>query len=210
MNKKVLIFDCGFCGAELEQRIRDALPVEVERITIKTKHNNTEVMSTRRDICDEVELYVGVADVIVITNPILASSILSELREKFPGQKFVGYDGDSSEAISGASELLILAPVSLRRTEAYQWIKAKYNGIDVVEPDCEKWIQATKYRNKLTSSSLLDEVKIGVRVLVLYEDLLLRRDRLKEIIGWRGEIINFEEDITKKVGKACGLTKWVA
>ena len=209
MKQKVLVFDCGFCGAELERRIRDALPVEVSRVVAKMRRSDDGAAGVTRDICDEIEPYVGTVDVIVITNPILASGTLAELREKFPDQKFVGYDGNLSKTISGASRLLILAPASLRRTEMYQGMKVKCDNIDIVEPDCDRWIRATRYQNKLTLPDLSDEIKIGARVLILHEGLLLKRNRLKEIIGWRGEIINLEEDITWRVGKACGLTKWV-
>ncbi len=209
MEQKVLIFDCGCCGAVLEQRIRDALPVEVERVVVEIGRDESGRISAREGLYKQIERYIGMAEVIVIADPILALTILADLRSRFLSQKFVGYEGNLDELTKGAREILILAPWALRRTEAYQRMKARCEHVGITEPDCEKWLQATKYRNRLTLPDLSNEIKIGVRVLVLNEGLLEKRDRLEEIIGWRGELIDFEEDITKKVQKVCGLTKWV-
>lgn len=205
MKRKVLIFDCGFGEELIEKRIKERLPVDTERIIIRGGQNISDVV---KEIEGKVQNRIGCVDVVVIAHPGLALMMLKNLKQRYLGQKFVGYNGEIDSHVVGAKGVLILAPVELRRTEQYQKMKVQCGVERVVEPSCERWLKAVSCKNKLTLPDLSGEIGAGIKVFVLQEKLLLRKKKIEKIVGWRGEVVDLTNKIVRDVGEQCGLTKW--
>lgn len=213
MEQEVLIFDCGnFWGKKIEGHIKEELPVKVRRVEIDWNQDveKEAFLDVVDKICEKIETYIGTVEVIVIADPELALIALASLRAKYGEQKFVGYEGNLGELTYEANKVLIFAPVGLRRMEMYQKMKVQCSVGKVIEPRYEKWLSATRCNNRLTlPRDFTKEITIGMKVFILQRGLLAKRERLKELMGWRGELIDISEGITREVKEQCGLVKWV-
>ena len=222
MLRKVIVFDCEWLdkhGVEprlepeddVKKYIEKELLVNVEKISTDAFGNkvtisyDTSVSEIIRTIAAMVEPYIGKAEIYVIANPGVAFIALSSLRRKYPGAKFIGYEGDVQKLVDKTRELMIFAPLTIRRSEQYQMMKAKCSDVLVSEPDYALWEQAAGCRNILTRPKLIGDARSGIKVLIIHPGLLHKERQIQHVLGWRGEVVDTRVEIVEAIRRELGI-----
>ena len=205
---KIVIFDSGWGGELFADFVKAELPVvEVVRVI---DWKNAPYNKLREDEVRELteralKPYVGTADVIVLASYEATGAGLEYLREKYPKQKFLGFEMESLGKIKG--KLLVLATSFVLESE---WLKRKLQGREWMGVDCDEWPQ------------LIDDGELNVEMMekrlaeveAVYTDAVIlgctqlvdvKKD-LEKILGWKkGAVVDEFKLVLKNICAVLGL-----
>lgn len=205
---KIVIFDSGWGGELFADFVKAELPVvEVVRVI---DWKNAPYNKLREDEARELteralKPYVGTADVIVLASYEATEAGLEYLREKYPKQKFLGFEMEGLGKIKG--KLLVLATSFVLESE---WLKRKLQGREWMGVDCDEWPQ------------LIDDGELNVEVMekrlaeveAVYTDAVIlgctqlvdvKKD-LEKILGWKkGAVVDEFKLVLKNICAVLGL-----
>ena len=222
MLHKVIVFDCEWLdehGVEPPLEPDDNVKEYIEKeLLVEVKEVSTDVFGHKvllnydarvseiiQIVSAMVEPHIGEAEVYVIANPGVAFMTLSSLRRQYPGVKFVGYEGDITKLVDKARELMIFAPRAIQRSEEYQMIKARCDGVVITEPDHTVWARAAECHNILTRPKLIDDADSGIKVLIMHPSLLHKKQGVQNVLGWHGEVVDTRKEIVEAIRKELSL-----
>lgn len=196
MKDKVLVYDCSLFGQTVGQFLEKELSVKVEQVMDVF---DPQRMSDR-DICErvakEIEPYIGKVIGVVIANPLIVSVVVGELEKIFPEQRFVYYGKAFSGDVSKINRMAMLAQERIRRTERYQASKAAFQEVEIEELNCGKWIGMID-NGWIGQEDIIAEFrhKLGTKIVLYHQALLMRERKLEEIVDWRGELVDMKKEL---------------
>lgn len=90
---KVAVYDSGYGGENLADRLEQELPV-IEVVRIIDWRHAAEIQSSAKEARKHAELalhpYIGKVDLIIFANHLLTTTSLKYFRQKYENQKFIG------------------------------------------------------------------------------------------------------------------------
>lgn len=208
---EILVYDCKFGRGEIAKYLDDELPFVVERIYSKTsleiaKMSCKEIFEmVRRDL----GRFVGQGKTIVLANPTVALVAGEQLRRRFPQQKFVGCGKRELHGEIGRAErVFVLASKRFKALNEYQSMKAMCQETQILEPDCQKWIDLMD-GGWGKSNEAVQEVQSlgGAKVVMCHPRILERRDGVAEMVNWRGELADMRETILSRLRVQYGIMR---
>ncbi|MBQ3325984.1 hypothetical protein IJG79_02465 [Candidatus Saccharibacteria bacterium] len=207
--RTVLIFDYGFSGYLLGNKIEDTLMVAVKRLTAGSEQDL--VIKTNCEILQEAEKlllpYIGHVNAIVLANPIVSMLAKEYLEKRFPRQIFVGYGWDLPALLDNTRKALVLTSDKISRSESYQKMKAQCGQTEISESDCQRWLDLIREDVVLEDSELAPELEQirGGKVIIYNSRLLMMKKRLAEKLGWKVEVTDFFDLIVDRLCHALDL-----
>ena len=196
MKNKILVYDCSLFGQALGQFLENELSVQVEQIMDVF---DPQEMSDR-EICErvakEIKPYIGRVTGVVIANPLIVSVVVGELEKIFPKQRFIYYGKVFSGDVSKFNRMAMLAQERVRRTERYQALKAACQEVEIEELNCGKWIGMID-NGWIGQEKIIAEFrhKLGTKIVLYHQALLMRERKLAEIVDWRGELVDMKKEL---------------
>ena len=204
MTDKVLVYDYSVYGQTLCQYLEDELPIRTERIVDSA---DIEKMSDREifwHVIEKIRPFIGKVIGVVIASPLVVAVAAGELEKLFPRQKFLYYGGGvlnglrriDQMGLNQGDKIGIFVGDRIRRTRRYQASKAACQEMEVDELDCAKWLDLLD-KGWLSQNDIIEEFRhrLGMKIVLCHQSMLIRENRLREMVDWRGEIINLEKEI---------------
>ncbi len=118
---KIAVFDCGFGGEMLADRIKEELPfAEIIRV-IDWRHAseiNSSPHLARKYAKIALSPYIGQVDAVVFANFLLSATSLKHFRRNYPDQKFIGINFKYPDTFI-RRKIIILTTDSLTKTLNY-------------------------------------------------------------------------------------------
>ncbi len=205
--RRVIVFDTGWGGEILAERLEMTLPVEVVKV-IPWRDGILEEGRSAGEIRKVVERrlreggFLGTKDVVVFAEPGVALAVKEYLERKYPNQAFVG--GLTKIETKRKERIMLLATPGLRGREEYQ--KWKMGLGETVEPECSGWAE------KIQDGELKDEeVRKTVRgfgkgIIVILSTNFIDVRRTIERATWRqARVVDLSKRIVREVCGELGL-----
>lgn len=206
---EVLVFDCDGGGKAILDYLEDEMPVDISYLKSGNWYDFEKMSS--REIYDlvkrELTAYIGRYKAIVLASPTVSVVVKERLEKEYPRQKFVGCGGaELIRELKGVRSVVMLIPEKMKRVREYQQLKARCQKYTIIEPNCERWSKLLDDGwmgvNKLRVE--LGEVN-GSRVVIYHPGIMEKTERLQEVFGWRGELIDARKEILKGVKAGLGM-----
>lgn len=212
--RKVLVFDSGWGGELFADFLeRELAIVEVQRLIDWTQGAYCNL--TAQEICELTEValrpYIGKVEVIVLASYTITVAALEYLRERFPRQKFVGFDLRLSRMLRRTPmdrKVMVLATEMVRESLEYGVERQRLERFEeVVEPDCQTWVQQVddgliyedEIRRSLNGWGRMD-------VVLLYcTNFLAMRELLEQTYGWQVRVLDDFGGVYRATCGALGL-----
>ena len=196
MENKILVYDCSLFGQALGRFLERELGVEVERIVDLAKINEMSDREICQHVAKKIKPFIGKVAGVVIASPLVVSVVASELEKIFPEQEFVYLGKNMAEGIKGSNRIAVLTPPRIRRTERYQVRKAAFQEAEVEELNCKEWLNLMDkgwWGEKKIENCFRH--KLGMKVVIYHQAMLLREKEVEEIVDWRGELVDGREEM---------------
>lgn len=203
--KRVVVFDTGWGGELLAEKLAEALPYEIEKV-IPWRDGTLEEGRSAAEIRRLVERRLAEANclteecVIVLAEPGVALAAKAYLERKYPQTRFIG----GLMGLKPAEKMLVLATPGLRSREEYQLWRARSQ--EVVEPDCTGWAEKI-YDGELDERTVRAAVE-GYRegtVMILSTNFIDVRNVVEKEVGRRVKVVDLSNKIVRKVCSELGL-----
>jgi len=194
--EKILVYDCSLFGQLLCKYLEKELPVQAEQIVDKIEIQDM----SDREICERVvkkiKPYIGKVIGVIIANPLIVTVVAGELEKIFPRQKFIYCGKNILSEIDGTGRVAIFATDRVKRTERYQMLKASCQEMQIDEYDCDEWLKMLD-KGWLGQDEIMKEFrhKLGMKLVIYYQPMLVRESKLEEVVDWRGEVIDMKKKI---------------
>lgn len=207
--REIIVYDFEFGSQELADYLERELPVVVTRMIDPRKISECDNREVQEMVVEAVRPYIGRAEVIVVTNPLVVAVALERLRGEFPRQIFVGYGQKMEGLISRMEKVFVLAPGRMKRMEMYQKMKAKCQETEINELDPARWMGLIK-RGWLAKEEMTEEAKRlgGAKVVIIDPEMVVYEQKVEEMVGWRGEVVDMKAELLRQVKTEMGLEKW--
>lgn len=205
---KVAILDSGWGGEIFADYLQKEIPT-LDIIRVIDWHNAPYDQKSKPEIIKCVEKvalpYIGNVDLIYLANEIPSISALSSLKRLYPSQKFAGATISLEKlAKTSKNQIPIYMTTSwVLNSAKYLKEKSKHPELKLAEPICRNW-------EKFIDDGILDKIKIEKALNPIMKEKAVYNIHLgcyhfvdaipilKEIFGWRANIItNFDEEVTK-------------
>lgn len=196
--REVVVFDSGWGGKLFADYLEEELKiVEVVRVIDWEKGAYSQYSESEIRVLTEAALmsYIGRVEVIVLASYSITVAALEYLREKYPEQKFVGFDLRLSRMLKRTAmnkKVMVLATEMVRESLEYGVERQRLGRFEVVEPDCEKWVKWVDKGGPPEEGMrrMLDETG-KVDVVLLYEtNFFEMKDVLERIYGWQVRVLD--------------------
>ena len=204
---KVLVYGGEKETEDVANFLESEMPVEVKKLIAKRELKDlstAEILEiTERDLVG----IIGKNELIVLANPFGAIATGKELKRRYPEQKFVWYGQGIEREVQKFRMLYVLTSLKIKRLEVYQRMKARCQGIQIVEDDSVGWKEMTE-KGKVEKEEVTEKVKStrGAPIIVFHPELSF--SRIREIVDWRGEVIDIERGLLSAIKAILGLKKW--
>ena len=205
---KVIVYGEEKDTAGMLELLNKEIPQEVKRIVTRRNFEDMSAaqiwMRTERDVYP----YIGEDSLIVLTHP-LGSMVAGSLIERFyPKQKTVWYGKGATKVMKGLKAAYVLVAWKIRRMEIYQQMKAVCQETKIIEHDGEEWKEFIG-RTAIDKMEITEKVKStqGAPIFVLHPEIPVRR--VKEIVDWRNEVIDFEEMMLQQIKAKLGIKDYL-
>ena len=188
---KVVVFDGGYGGELLADRLEEEVPV-IEVIRVIDWRNADKLLlsakSARRVAREALRPYIGRVDLIIFANHLLSVTSLRYFRRKYPVQKFVGLDLKKPDTFINR-ETLILTTKAVARTINF------YNYLFRLKRDC-RVLTLDDWPNKIDDGELSSE-----EIKNVFGDLTCEKKFCpKEIILLCAQFTDIKNDIRNTMG----------
>ena len=211
--RKVLIFDSGWGGELFANYLEEELAI-IEVVRVIDWKNGPYCQYNEEVICrlaeESLKRYIGKVEVIVLASYTITVAALEYLRERYPNQKFVGFDLRLSRMLRRTAmnkKVMILATEMVRESLEYGVERQRLDRFEVVEPNCEKWLQKTnegKISEELIRKELCQAKKVDV-VLLYCTNFVEMKDVLERIYGWHVRVLDDFIGVYRATCVALGL-----
>ena len=219
---KIAVFGCGW-GGELfaEYLEKDLVVVEVIRLH-DYPHAPYGALSWLQ-ICELTERAVkpaiGKVEVIVLASCAATVGAINFLREKYPEQRFIGFEPRMMEAFGRfePKRVMLIASAPVRKSIGYKVEKERLSvSAEILEPDCLEWLryadqeEMTELRLKKSLERQGIEKKMDVTkqidAVIIYETSLAdMKEAFEKVVGWQAMVVNGFEQVRREVCAAVGL-----
>ena len=201
---RILVYGSRKSVWAIARFLESELPIETEKLISAMEFEGACSAEIDEGTENELRDKIGRYDVIVLADPINALKMNERLNRKYPKQKFVGYGWGLARMIKKYRTIFILASREVRRTEEYQKMKAECQGVEIMESDGGGWIELIRGKCP-TKEEIMERVKsaCGAPILVLHQGLPW--NEVREIVDWRGEVVDMEEQILAGIKAELGL-----
>ncbi len=205
--RKVLVYGGKKNTEAMADFLEEEMLIEVKRLVVEEDFSELSSAGIMEKTEEDLSKEIGREELIVLADPLDALVTGKELRNRYPEQKFVWYGQGIERIIKRLKTIYVLTCQRIRRLEIYQRTKAACQEIKIVESDSAGWKEMTE-RDVVGKEEIMEKVKSaqGAPILVLSPDLSFRR--MKELVDWRGEVIDIEKELLITVKAALGLKNW--
>ena len=182
--------------------------MEVEMIPAKDNFLEMSPTEVARRTENDLSNSIGKNELIVFADPVTTMMAEGELKKRYAKQKFVGYGQSLVRVIKKLKTVYILTTQKISRLDLYQRMKGECQGTKIMESGGEEWIELTK-KDKVKKEEIMEKVKAaqGAPILVFRPDLSLQK--MKEIVDWRGEVVDMEKELLVDIKNELGLKRWL-
>jgi glutamate racemase len=203
------IFDTGFGGHYVAERLRLKRPHDVYHVVDDHKHlpygsRTPEEIFTLTNAA--IQPLLKQADVIVIACNTATTLAIDQLRQAYPDITFVGFEPmvKTAAEMTKSHKIAILATPATVNSDRYQGLKAEWaNGCKVFEPDCSNWasqIEAEAFNPAVAERVVQDLTQNGVDVISLAcTHYLYLKDALQAAVGQAAVIIDPLEAVNRQI-----------
>ncbi|MBQ3352131.1 hypothetical protein IJG91_00470 [Candidatus Saccharibacteria bacterium] len=193
---EILVFDLTLAAINIGNYIEKELPIEAKKVVGDNCHSVEEV-------AEKIAPYIGEVDVVILASSTLSAKCGEYLERRYPAQKFIFFGADLPKVIAENKKVSILTPLELRATQYYQMQKARCQGQEITELNCERWLEIVKSRNFHWQEMIIHEVEglIGVKLIINSPELVAIYDELEKIIDWRVNLIDLRKGIVEELKK---------
>ena len=224
---RVLVFGDGWGGELFARQLKQDLAIlEVERM-IDWRHapygkKNWEEIARLTE--KAIRAYVGEVDLIVIASYEATVAAIDMLRDKYPDQKFVGFEPRMAELLPADSAQSKLKRVALagsevvRRSIGYKVERSRLSlEHEVIEMDTANWSELVN-RDGLTAEVLREDLaRQGITglgyateqridaVLLYSTELADQKELLEEVMGWQIVVVSDFERMMGEVSVVLGI-----
>lgn len=204
---KVLVYGGEKDIESVADFLESEMPVEVRKIIAKRNFaelSTAEILeTTERDLMN----VIGKNELIVLANPFDAIVTGGELRRRYPKQKFAWYGQGIEREVQKFKMLYVLTSLKIQRLEIYQRMKARCQEIRIVEGDSVGWKEMAE-KGRVEKEEVTEKVKStrGAPIIVFHPELSFTR--IREIVDWRGEVVDIERGLLSAIKETLGLKKW--
>ena len=204
---KVLVYGCSDNVTAIADYLEQELPIETQKlITEKSflEMNSAEIIEkTENDLRGSI----GENELIVLADPLDALVTINELKRRHPRQKFVCYGQGIERIVGKLKAIYVLTCKKIRQLEVYQRMKARCQEMEIIESDGAGWRELLKKR-WIGREEIMEELKSarGAPIVVFHPDLSFTR--IREIVDWRGEVVDMEKALLTVIKAELGLKKW--
>ncbi len=213
---KVVIFDSGWGGELFADLVEEELSVvDVTRV-IDWRHAPYEMRSREqiKDFTEEaLKPYIGRAHLIVLASEMVTLVALDYLKEKYPEQKFLGFNLCLAETIKRENlrRVVYLTTDLVRESKEYRTEKDRVGaGKEILEPSCRGWMQLIddgEMNREILRKELGQLIVCGKDSAVVIgcsHFVDLEADLEKEF-GWRVRVIDNFKDMLRGLCSELGL-----
>ena len=204
---RVLIYGGEKETENIASFLEGEMPVEIKKLIVKRELaslSTAEILDvTERDLMN----VIGKSELIVLANPLDAIVAGEELKKRYPEQKFAWY-GQGIERVARKFKMLyVLTSSKIQRLEVYQRMKARCQEIQIVEDDSVGWKEITE-KGRVEKEEVVEKVKSvqGAPIIVFHPELLF--SKVREIVDWRGEVVDIEKGLLLAIRTTLRLKKW--
>ena len=204
---KVLVYGGKKNALSIGQFLEQRIPVEVNVMTSRMEFSELSTAQIVKETEDALCSQIGRNELIVLADPLDAVVAEETLRTRYPRQKFVCYGQGLTRIIQRLEAVYILVALKIRRLELYQRIKAQCQKTEIRETEGQEWKKLIENRRR-TKEEVMRTVRLaqGAPIVVFHPDFSC--SEIKEIVDWRNEVIDLEEEILKSAKAELGLMKW--
>lgn len=143
---KIGVFDSGIGGEAIATSLRGAFP-KASILSVNDKEHLPYGNRTQEDIAQLTDLAIqpliaAACDVIVIACNSATAAAIETLREKYPGQAFIGLEPmlKPAASLTKSGTVCVLATPATLGSERYRALKSAYTKqLTLLEPDCSGW-----------------------------------------------------------------------
>lgn len=210
---KIAVFDCGFGGEMLADRIKEELPfVEVIRVIDwrHAKEINKNPHLARKYAKDSLSPYIEQVDLIVLANFLLSTTSLKYFKRKYKKQKFIGMDFKQPDTFIRRNTI-ILTSSSVAKTLKYinfivqlkrKTFTLKIDAWDAKIDDGE----LTEQEIKTAIGRLPLEINVrNTEMILAHANLSDIKPVLKKLYGQNFRIYDSMNDTIRKLFKELGI-----
>lgn len=203
----VLVYGCVESAERIAKVLESEMLVEVRKLVIEGSFSDLSTAEIMKRTEGDLSKVIGRYDLIILADPLDVMASGAELKRKYPEQKFVCYGQGLERVVQKLKTIYILTSQKIRRLEVYQRMKARCQEMKIVELDSVGWkeMMEKKWINKEELMKKIKSVQ-GAPIIVFHPELSLVR--MKEIIDWRGDVVDVERALLKTVQRELGLKNW--
>ena len=220
---KVAVFGCGWGGELFADYLERELAV-VEIIKINDYEHAPYGKWSFARICELTEAAVrsviGSVDIVVLASCAATVGAIEYLRDKYPEQKFVGFEPRMVKGLGKINprRIMLVASELVRKSLDYKVEREKLALFaEIIEPDCLEWLEyadkdeMTKLRLKRglerQGIETAQEADKRVEAVIIYETSLAdMKEAFEEVVGWQAIVVDGFRQAYREV---CGALKLV-
>lgn len=183
------------------------MPLEIKCLTTEKDFLELSTAKIVKETDNALCPLIGRNEVIVLADPLDALATEEILKNRYPEQKFVGYGHGIARLIKRLKAVYVVVAQKIRRMEVYQRIKAECQQTEIRESDGWEWKELIE-NGTPGKEEIMEKVRSaqGAPIVVFHPEVPCFR--MKEVVDWRNEVIDMEEELLKSVKVELGLKNW--
>lgn len=154
--------------------------------------------------------YIGKRDLIVLASYALTVAALNYLREKYPLQKFVGFNlclSQKLKKLRGGKHVLVLTSLVVRNSVEYSDERGRLEKFRLTEKCCQDWekkVDDGEFSSELLAQNLAKTKDVDV-VLLYGANFLDFKDEFERIYGWGVQVVDGFAGVLREICQALKL-----
>lgn len=215
---KIAVFGCGWGGELFADYLEKELAI-AEIIKINDYPNAPYGALAWPEICDlterAVRSMIGQVDLIVLASCAATVGAINFLREKYPMQKFVGFEPRMIDEFGRIEprKVMLLASPPIQKSIGYKVERERLAlRAEIIEPNCLEWLKYAdreemtilRLKRGLAKQKMVDIKQIDI--IVIYETSLAdMKEAFEEIVGWQVVVVDGFKQVYREICGALGL-----
>lgn len=174
---KIGVFDSGIGGEVIAKELGASFP-EAIITTVDDTKNVPYGDKTPREVIELTNLAIqpllkASSDIIVIACNTATALAIEYLRQRYPGQKFIGIEPMIKAAAAQTKNRIVIVcatPATLNSPRYRQLIKRFAPSLRIIEPDCSAWapmIQLDRINQRHIRQTIKPALREGADIIVL-------------------------------------------
>ena len=220
---KIAVFGCGWGGELFANYLEKELAI-AEVVRLNDYPHAPYGALTWPEINGLVEQairpMIGAVDLIVIASCAATVAAINYLREKYPTQKFVGFEPRMADALGKFEprRIMLIASTPVRKSIGYKVERERLAlNAEIVEPDCLAWLEYADQeemtglrlkRGLLEQGIDMDmDLTRQIDAVIIYETSLAdMKPEFEKIVGWQAVVIDGFKQIHREI---CGALRLI-